>query len=194
MWADIQPILDAELAALPDKLRLPVVLCDLQGQTQREAARQLKLPPATLANRLAAARRTLAERLTAKGITLSGGLFATVLSANVGSAAVPAGVCAAAAEVGLSAIGVTAGVVPESVRQLSEGVLRMMMLTKWKAATALATAGAMLLGGFGLGALPEAFAQGPSAAPVQAKPTLGPALSDAEFLKRYSGPRKLDHG
>ncbi len=184
LWADIQPILDAELAALPDKLRLPVVLCDLEGLTQREAARQLKLPPATLANRLAAARRTLAERLTAKGITLSGGLFATVLSANVGGAAVPTGACAAAAEVGLSAIGVTAGVVPESVRQLSEGVLRMMMLTKWKAATALAAAGAMLLGGFGLGALPQAFAQGPPAAPVQAKPTLGPALSDAEFLKR----------
>ena len=184
LWADIQPILDAELAALPDKLRLPVVLCDLEGLTQREAARQLKLPPATLANRLAAARRTLAERLTAKGITLSGGLFATVLSANVGSAAVPTGVCAAAAEVGLSAIGVTAGVVPESVRQLSEGVLRMMMLTKWKAATALAASGAMLLGGFGLGVLPQAFAQGPPATIDKAKPTLGPALSDAEFLKR----------
>ena len=184
LWADIQPILDAELAALPDRLRLPVVLCDLEGRTQRDAAKQLKLPPATLANRLTAARRKLAERLTARGITLSGGLFATVLSANVGGAAVPTGVCAAAANAGLSAIGATAGAIPESVRLLSDGVLRMMMLTKLKAVSLVAAAGLMLLGGLGVGVLPHAFAQGPPAPAAKAKPTLGPALTDAEFLKR----------
>ena len=175
LWADIQPILDAELAALPDRLRLPVVLCDLEGRTQRDAAKQLKLAPATLANRLTAARRKLAERLTARGITLSGGLFATVLSANVCGAAVPTGVCAAAANAGLSAIGATAGAIPESVRLLSDGVLRMMMLTKLKAVSLVAAAGLMLLGGLGVGAL----AQGPPAPAAKSKPTLGPALSDA---------------
>ena len=182
LWADIQPVLDLELAALPDHLRLPVVLCDLEGRTQRDAAKQLKVPPATLANRLAAARRRLAERLTARGITLSGGLFATVLGANVGRAAVPAGLCAAAAKVGLGAVGAAAGVVPDSVLQLSEGVLRMMMLSKLKAVTAVALAGLMLLGGVGVGTLPHAFAQGQ---PVpKSKPALGPNLTDAEFLKR----------
>ncbi len=182
LWADIQPVLDLELAALPDHLRLPVVLCDLEGRTQRDAAKQLKVPPATLANRLAAARRKLAERLTARGITLSGGLFATVLGANVGQAAVPAGLCAAAAKVGLGAVGAAAGAVPDSVLQLSEGVLRMMMLSKLKAVTAVALAGLMLLGGVGVGTLPHAFAQGQ---PVpKAKPALGPNLTDAEFLKR----------
>ena len=33
--------LDQELAHLPDKLRLPIVLCDLECKTRKEAARQL---------------------------------------------------------------------------------------------------------------------------------------------------------
>ena len=36
-WTDLQPVIDEELARLPDKLRLPVVLCDLEG---RAAARR----------------------------------------------------------------------------------------------------------------------------------------------------------
>ncbi|MFY7952113.1 MAG: RNA polymerase sigma factor, partial [Armatimonadaceae bacterium] len=80
-WADLQPVIDAELAALPEHLRLPVLLCDLEGRTQREAAAHLKLPPATLATRLTTARRKLAERLTARGITLAGGALAAVLTA-----------------------------------------------------------------------------------------------------------------
>lgn len=182
LWGDIQPVLDEELAALPDHLRVPVVLCDLEGRTQREAARQLDLPLGTLANRLAAARRRLAGRLGARGVALSGGLFATVLGANVGRAAVPAGACAAAARAGLSAIGAAAGAVPESVLQLSEGVLRMMLVAKLKVVTAVVLAGLALLGGFGLGTLPAALAQGPPA--PAAKPALGPNLSDAEFLRK----------
>src|SRR5262245_43199710 len=73
VWADLQSVIDEELARLPDKLRLPVVLCDLEGRPQREVAKHLQVPPATLATRLASARRTLASRLTRRGVTLSGG-------------------------------------------------------------------------------------------------------------------------
>ncbi|HVK15674.1 MAG TPA: sigma-70 family RNA polymerase sigma factor, partial [Fimbriiglobus sp.] len=44
VWSDLRPVIDAELARLPDRLRLPVVLCDLEGRAQREVARQLGLP------------------------------------------------------------------------------------------------------------------------------------------------------
>src|SRR5436305_4819772 len=88
-WTDLQPVIDEELARLPDKLRLPVVLCDLEGRPQREVARQLGLPPATLANRLTSARRTLAKRLTDRGVALSGGALAAALTANAADAAVP---------------------------------------------------------------------------------------------------------
>ena len=50
---DWLPVLDAELSKLPDKYRIPIVLCDLEGQTREGAARILKIPEGTLSSRLA---------------------------------------------------------------------------------------------------------------------------------------------
>ena len=54
-WTNLVPLIDQELAALPDMYRVAIVLCDLEGKTRREAARQLVLPEKTLATRLARA-------------------------------------------------------------------------------------------------------------------------------------------
>src|SRR5580692_1490022 len=59
VWSDLQPVIDEELARLPDNLRLPIVLCDLEGRAQREVAKHLGVPLATLASRLSAGRRVL---------------------------------------------------------------------------------------------------------------------------------------
>src|SRR5436305_1518526 len=61
---DWRPVLDRELAGLPEKYRAAVVLCDLEGRTRREAARLLGLPEGTLSSRLATGRRLLAGRLS----------------------------------------------------------------------------------------------------------------------------------
>jgi RNA polymerase sigma factor (sigma-70 family) len=60
--------LHVEVASLPEALRLPVVLCALQGQTHEQAARQLGWQPRTLKARLHRAREVLRQRLIRRGL------------------------------------------------------------------------------------------------------------------------------
>src|SRR5438128_763397 len=60
--ADLQRVVDEELSRLPDHYRGVVVLCDLEGMTRKEAARQLGIPEGSVASRLARARARLANR------------------------------------------------------------------------------------------------------------------------------------
>lgn len=185
-WTDLQPVLDAELARLPEKLRIPVVLCDLGGRPQREVARELKLPPATLANRLASARRLLAERLSDRGIVLSAGAIVAALSWHATTSAVsPKLAITTAKAVHAIATGQVAGL-PAPVVELSDGVMRMFVLKKLKA---LAVTCLLLLGGIGLLADSTLRANPEEKPIVSAKTetaTLAPEPEDAKFLRRLS--------
>lgn len=72
-------VLDRELLGLPEIYRTPIVLCDLQERTQRDAARQLHLPHGTLSNRLTKGRQLLATRLARLRVHLSVAALAATL-------------------------------------------------------------------------------------------------------------------
>jgi hypothetical protein len=77
---EAQQMLDDQLARLPDKFRVPLVLCYLQGLTQDEAAQQLGWRLSTLKSRLEQARDRLGRRLTSRGLTLSAALVASLFN------------------------------------------------------------------------------------------------------------------
>jgi RNA polymerase sigma factor (sigma-70 family) len=140
LWPALLPLLDEELSRLPDKYRVAIVLCDLEGKTRKEAAEQLGVPDGTLAARLARARTMLAKRLARRGLAVSGGLLAPMLSQQAASAAAPASVMISTIKAvnGVAAGEASAaGLVSAKVVALTEGVLRTMLLTKLKIATAV---------------------------------------------------------
>jgi len=60
-------VLHEELNRLPDRYRLPLVHCYLEGKTNEEAAAQLRCPIGTVKGRLWRARSHLRERLARHG-------------------------------------------------------------------------------------------------------------------------------
>jgi RNA polymerase sigma factor (sigma-70 family) len=138
-WRDLRPFLDQELNRLPDKYRIPIVLCDLEGRTRRDAAEQLAIPVGTLSGRLTTAREMLAKRLTRRGLVLSGTAMIAALSPSAASAAVPSPLVASTVQAGTAIAAGQAGaaVVSVPVTALAEGVVKAMLVKKLKIATAV---------------------------------------------------------
>jgi RNA polymerase sigma factor (sigma-70 family) len=152
LWSDLQPLLDQELSRLPDRYRVVILLCDLEGKTRKEAALQLGCPEGTVAGRLARARKMLAKRLARHGPAVSGGTLAALLP-KTAAASVPAAlefstITAASVFVAGQA---APGVISVKVAALTEGVLKTMLLNRFAKAMAMVlTLVALVFGGTGL--------------------------------------------
>jgi RNA polymerase sigma factor (sigma-70 family) len=137
--SEVQAILDTALGELPEKYRTALVLCYLEGHSQREAARYLGCPLATLRGRVARGRKLLRRRLTRHGLALSTAGLAALLIASAAPAAAPAVLVETVvrAAVPFAAGQPAAAVCSQQVASLVEGGLRGLFVTKVKVATAL---------------------------------------------------------
>src|SRR6185369_14550009 len=81
-WHDLLPFLDQELTRLPDKYRAVIVICDLEGKSRKDAAKQLRVPQGTIAGNLARARALLAKRMARYCPEITGAALAAALSQN----------------------------------------------------------------------------------------------------------------
>jgi RNA polymerase sigma factor (sigma-70 family) len=130
---ELQPLLDAEVSRLPDKYRVVLVLCELEGKSRKETAGQLRLAEGTVASRLARAKSMLAKRMARHGPALSGSAVSAALARDA-TASVPDPVLSSTIEAAsvYAAGQTTAGLILPPVAALTEGVMRSMMMTRLK--------------------------------------------------------------
>jgi RNA polymerase sigma-70 factor (ECF subfamily) len=153
-WRDLQPVLDDELNRLPQKYRLPLVLCHLEGLTHDEIARRLGCPRATVTTRLGRARERLRRSMIRRGVTLATGALITGFGSNTLVAAVSPALLERTAKV-TSSFGSASvsGLVSVQVEALTEGVLQAMLLSRLKIAMAFMTGIVVVVCGVGVLAL-----------------------------------------
>jgi RNA polymerase sigma factor (sigma-70 family) len=169
-WREAIAVLHEELDRLPDRYRLPLLLCYLEGQSRDEAAKNLGWKPGAVKGCLERGRKLLAMRLVRRGITPSAGLLAVVtgISAATGGPA---------PELVRHTLQAAAGVLSPAVAGLVNGASRM-TLTGKKAVAALVVVLGLVGAGLGLRSPETGAAQGaaPQAAPAQpaAKPAEAP--------------------
>jgi RNA polymerase sigma factor (sigma-70 family) len=152
-WDRALAAVHEEVGRLPETLRVPFVLCCLEGKGVTEAADQLGWKLGTLSGRLTRAKDALLVRLDARGLTVG-------VVVGLGLSAPPAATVAATTE--LTRHGTT---IPNSIVQLTRGVMSM-RTTTFK----LLAAGILLASGLGLGlstgGLPTAGAEQPNTTPA----------------------------
>jgi RNA polymerase sigma factor (sigma-70 family) len=134
-------VLHEEVSRLPERYRIPLLLCDLEGLTYQDAARRLGCPVGTIGVRLRRARERLRMRITRRGLAPTAGLLASLLGAEVALMQVPSALVdsTVSAAMGFAVSkAAAADLASTSVIALSETVLRTMLSSRLKLATHVA--------------------------------------------------------
>jgi RNA polymerase sigma factor (sigma-70 family) len=180
-WRDLQAALDEEVQQLPERLRVPFVLCHLEGHGQAEAAERLGWKVSTLQVRLSQARQELLRRLRQRGISLPATLLAATLVRESAHAAVPAALMR-------STIRAAQNQTPCALQAavLAEGVKPAMLLTKSRIGKIVLV---LLLGLATAGVLARTSAEErPAQAPKQRPATAPPQAGKVAVRGRILGP------
>ncbi len=195
---DLHSVLHEEIERLPERERLPVVLCDLEGLTYEQAAGRLRCTEQALGYRLARARTRLRDRLSRRGVTATalGAVVATVRGTPRPRPPPPIAWTQAAVAAA------TAGPTSAMVAALTRTMIRRMLMTQLKIASA-ATLAATACASFGVFASGRGTTRSPSARGERhdrgpARRILGPgrdgALRARPVREAAPGPACLTRG
>jgi RNA polymerase sigma factor (sigma-70 family) len=164
IWRDLRRVLHEEVDRLPERFRLPFVLCHLEGKTNEEAAELLGWPKGTVLSSLSRARERLRARLTRRGLSLSSGMLGVMLSQNLTQAALPPALteCTLKAALVFAARTGLAGGIAAPVLAYAEGMLRTLFIVRFTLAAVILTTFTLVAAGAGAvwyHAVPEAPAE-----------------------------------
>jgi RNA polymerase sigma factor (sigma-70 family) len=190
---DVYPLIDEELARLPEKFRLPILLCGLRELTTHEAATELGWPIGTLASRLSRGRDALRRRLMLRGVL--GATAAVVLSPAL-APAVPSMLLHTTLTTALGGM-----FAPVPVLALVSQVVFQMKVTflRWVAAGAVGAAALVVWGGSSL--TPTTLAAPiPAAAAAKPKPVMDrlkmqtvETMIESEEIRKEIGLAEVDY-
>lgn len=142
-------VVDEELNRLPDRYRLPLFLCCIEGKTRDEAARQLGWSMGSLKGRLERARQLLHSRLILRGVTLSVAAALLMRSQALAQVSVPPSLVVSTVQAGLrfAAGNSPVGYVSPNSLSLANWSLQAMSISMFKVvACSLLVIGALTLG------------------------------------------------
>ncbi|WZO96323.1 sigma-70 family RNA polymerase sigma factor [Isosphaeraceae bacterium EP7] len=142
-------VVHEEIGRLPDRYRIPVVLCDLEGRSYAQAAHSLGCAVGTLKSRLSRGRARLNSRLTRRGLAPATWVPGALLREEVGLSTISKALADSTMIAAMEAL--SGGGSSGLVLRLTEGVLMSMFKAKLKSvglatlAAVMATSGAFVI-------------------------------------------------
>jgi HlyD family secretion protein len=127
---DLARVLHEEIERLPERFRIPLVLCDLEGRSHEQAARHLGWPIGTVKSRQARGRERLRDRLRRRGVSPTPTVLGAALRPDGASVLVSPALAERTMQGALHFVAART-FVPGTASSLARGVLNSMYLAQW---------------------------------------------------------------